>query len=182
VILGKTFIISPQSFFQTNTEQAENLFKEVLLAADPKPEHRVLDLFCGSGVIGLLLADRVREVVGYEIVESAIADAKRNAHENGITNARFVLGDVAQTLPSSQDLETIDLLIVDPPRAGIPKAALQFMLQLAPARIVYVSCNVRSAAPELAVLLEAGYRLERVQPLDLFPHTPHVECVFTLTR
>ena len=181
-VLGRTFLISPQSFFQTNTIQAEALFREILRAADPKPQDRVLDLFCGSGVIGLILASHVAEVTGYEVVPSAVEDAERNAVANGITNARFVLGDVALTLQDPKSFGQMDLVVVDPPRAGIPKPALQFLVDLAPRRIVYVSCNVKSAATELGVLFSAGYQLLRTQPVDLFPHTPHVECVFTLAR
>lgn len=181
-ILGTTFLISAGSFFQTNTEQAERLFETVLAAADPVSGDRVLDVFCGSGVIGLLLAPRVLEVEGYEYSASAVGDAERNARFNGIGNARFIVGDVAETLAEGRPPGTVDLVVLDPPRAGVHPRALRSIAAARPRRIVYVSCNAESAARDLRTLLDAGFRLDRVDALDLFPHTPHVECVFALSR
>ncbi len=181
VVDGLTFRISAASFFQTNTEQAEELVRIVKAEAAPAPGTRVFDLFCGSGLFSLALAREGAQVVGYELVEEAVQDARANAARNGLDGLRFVAGDLATTL----DLDALDgtpeVCVVDPPRAGVHVTVLGALRALAPRRLVYVSCNAKSAVRDLTPLVvEDGYRVLRVQPVDLFPHTPHLECVFTL--
>lgn len=175
--------VSAGSFFQTNTRQAERLFE--LVGEETGPAELVWDLFCGTGTIALSLARSVGRVVAVEEVPSAVADARRNATANGIGNVRFEEADVTEALRgrvAGLELGSPDLAVVDPPRAGLHPKALEALLAAAPPRLVYVSCNVRATARELAQLVDGGYRLLRARPVDLFPHTPHVECVFTLER
>lgn len=180
---GLRFAISPEAFFQTNTEMAEQLYALAAEYADLQGWERVYDLFCGIGTIGLTLAPRAGEVFGLEIVEDAIADAIANARANEIGNAQFFAGDVRVAL--RQLLETAgrpDVLVVDPPRAGLSQKVVRRVIETAPKRIVYVSCNPTTLAPNAAQLVEAGYVLKRVRPVDMFPQTPHVECVALLER
>lgn len=179
---GVRFEISANSFFQTNSAQAELLFAFVREAAALTGVERVFDLYCGTGAIGLVLARAAREVVGFEQVDAAVADARRNAALNGCAHARFVAGDVLASLAAWPAAETADVCVVDPPRAGLHPDVPVRIAALAPARIVYVSCNPQSGARDAARLVACGYAIERVRPLDLFPHTPHVETVITLVR
>jgi 23S rRNA (uracil1939-C5)-methyltransferase len=144
---------------------------------------RVYDLFCGIGTIALTLAPRAGEVWGLEIVEPAIADAISNARENEIDNARFYAGDVR--LAMRELVETAgrpDVVVVDPPRAGLSAKIVRRIIEAAPKRLVYVSCNPTTLAPNAAQLVEAGYELRRVRPVDMFPQTPHIECVAVFDR
>lgn len=180
---GLTFQVSPGSFFQTNTAQAERLFERVLAAADLGGTETVIDLYSGTGAISLLLARRSRWVYGIEVAAAAVADATRNAELNGIANCTFVAGEVRFALPALMAKGvSAEVVVADPPRAGFHPRALQALGRLAPARIVYVSCNPATLARDVAELLRAGYRLEWVQPVDMFPHTPHIEAVARLTR
>jgi 23S rRNA (uracil1939-C5)-methyltransferase len=172
--------VSSNSFFQTNTPQAERLFELVRSAVAARPGDCVHDLYCGGGAISLVLAPDAREVVGFEVIGSAIRDARDNARRNGISNATFVEGDVALEL--NADHPPPQVCVTDPPRAGMHPKVLEALVGLAPRRIVYVSCNPHSAAREVLFLVAHGWKLARVQPVDLFPHTPHVECVLTLER
>lgn len=187
-LAGLSFSISAGSFFQTNTAQAERLVALVAEWAAVAPGEVVFDLYCGCGVFALALARRVGagRVVGFELVESAVADARANAERNGLAGVRFVAGDLAGTLRpeavAGLGLPRPAVCVVDPPRAGLHERVLASLVALAPPRIVYVSCNPRSAARDLALLKEHGWRVTRVQPVDLFPHTPHLECVFALER
>ena len=143
----------------------------------------VFDLYCGAGTLGLGLARGGVRVFGFEVVPSAVADARANAEANGATDAEFHEGDVLDALGmSGPELPSPDVCIVDPPRAGLHPKVVPSVAELGARRIVYVSCNVASAARDLPVLIEGGYALARVRPIDLFPHTPHVEVVFTLER
>ena len=189
-LLGLRFEISPESFFQTNTLQAELLAARVREAAAVHADDVVFDLYCGGGALSLVMAASEggvapRSLTGFELVVSAVRDAEKNAAKNGIENARFVPGDLAQTLaPGSLNelgLETPTVCLVDPPRAGMHASVVEALRGLAPRRIVYVSCNPKTAVRDLALLGE-DYRLTRVQPIDLFPHTPHLECIFTIER
>lgn len=179
---GVSFEISANSFFQTNSAQAELLFALVRDAARLTGQERVFDLYCGTGAIGLALARSAREVVGFEQVASAVADARRNAALNGFPHVSFVEGDVLASLAAWPATDTPDVCVVDPPRAGLHPNVPAKLAALAPARIVYVSCNPQSGARDTALLVAAGYELESVRPLDLFPHTPHVETVIALVR
>jgi 23S rRNA (uracil1939-C5)-methyltransferase len=175
------FLISPEAFFQTNTEMAEKLYGLAAEAAGLTGTERVYDLYCGIGTIGLSLAARAREVWGIESVEPAIADAIRNAELNGIDNARFYAGDVRTAMrPLIEEAGKPDVVVVDPPRAGLSQKIVRRVIETEAKRIVYVSCNPTTLAPNARQLVEAGYRLVRVTPVDMFPQTPHIESVALL--
>jgi 23S rRNA (uracil1939-C5)-methyltransferase len=180
---GLTFKISPEAFFQTNTEMAERLYAIAREEAALTGFERVYDLFCGIGTIGLSLAPRAGEVWGVEIVESSVADAIATAKANQVTNARFFAGDVRLSMRELVERAgRPDVVVVDPPRAGLSQKVVRRIIEAAPKRIVYVSCNPTTLAPNAAQLVEAGYALRRVRPVDMFPQTPHIECVALLER
>ena len=175
------FLISPEAFFQTNTEMAEELYAIAVEMASLRGHERVFDLYCGIGTIGLTLATRAREVIGVELVESAVADAIGNARINEITNAQFFAGDIRLAMRELVERTgRPDVAVIDPPRAGLSQKVVRRIVEAAPKRIVYVSCNPTTLAPNAAQLVEAGYELKRVRPVDLFPQTPHIECVALL--
>ena len=175
--------ISAEAFFQTNTEMAERLYGTAVEFAGLQGWERVYDLFCGIGTIGLALAPRAAELWGLEIVERAIADAIANARRNEIAGARFFAGDVRLALRELvAQAGRPDVLVVDPPRAGLSGKIVRRIAEAAPKRIVYVSCNPTTLAPNAAQLVEAGWALTRVRPVDMFPQTPHIECVALLER
>jgi 23S rRNA (uracil1939-C5)-methyltransferase len=178
-----TFSISANSFFQTNTRQAERLFGIVTEYAGLEGHETVLDLYAGTGAISLLLARRARAVYGIELAAGAIEDAARNARENGITNCTFLPGEVRHVLPAlvARGVRA-DVVVADPPRPGFHPKALRSLAALAAPRVVYVSCNPATLARDLAVLCGAGYRVTAVQPVDMFPHTPHIEVVVRIER
>ena len=180
---GLTFQVSPGSFFQTNTVQAERLFALVLESAELGGSETVIDLYSGTGAISLLLAQRCRWVYGIEVAPAAVVDAIRNAELNGITNCTFLAGEVRFVLPPLiAKGVSAEVVVADPPRAGFHPKALRALMVLAPARIVYVSCNPATLARDVGELVGGGYRLEWVQPVDMFPHTPHIEAVARLAR
>jgi len=182
-LCGLELEISHRAFFQTNTEMAERLYEVAAEMAALTGSECVFDLFCGIGTLGLALASRAGEVWGVEIVPDAVADAERNAARNGLTNARFVAGDARTTIRSLVETAgSPDLVVVDPPRAGLSKKVVRRVLECKAPRIVYVSCNPTTLAPNAAQLAESGYRLRRVTPVDMFPQTPHIECVALLER
>jgi 23S rRNA (uracil1939-C5)-methyltransferase len=180
---GLEFTISANSFFQTNTRQAERLFGLVVEYAGLTGRETVFDLYSGTGAISLLLARQARAVYGIELVPAAIEDATRNAAANGITNCTFLAGEVRHVLPDLlRKGIRAEVVVADPPRAGFHPKALRAVLALAPGRVVYVSCNPGTLARDLGVLRAGGYRITAVQPIDMFPHTPHIEVVATLER
>ncbi|MGH7385943.1 MAG: 23S rRNA (uracil(1939)-C(5))-methyltransferase RlmD [Candidatus Rokuibacteriota bacterium] len=180
---GLTFQVSANSFFQTNTRQAERLFELVIDSAGLTGSETVYDLYSGTGAISLLLARRARWVYGIEVSQAAVDDAGKNAAANRITNCTFVCGEVRFVLPSLIAKEvTAEVVVADPPRAGFHPKALHALSSLGARRIVYVSCNPTTLARDLGELVRAGYRLEWVQPVDMFPHTPHIEAVARLER
>ncbi|MGB9183327.1 MAG: 23S rRNA (uracil(1939)-C(5))-methyltransferase RlmD [Solirubrobacteraceae bacterium] len=183
-VLGELRLaISSEAFFQTNTEMAEQLYELAIDYAQPGGFERVYDLYCGIGTIALSIAPRVAEVWGLELVPEAIADAIGNARANEIDNARFFAGDVRLALRElAEKAGRPDVLIVDPPRSGLSQKVVRRIIETSPSRIVYVSCNPTTLAPNAAQLVEAGYRLARVRPVDMFPQTPHIECVAELVR
>ena len=182
-LAGLRFRISPTAFFQTNTDMAERLCELARDAASVSGRERVFDLYCGIGTIGLTLARDAGEVWGIEAVGDAIADAEHNAKQNGIANAGFVAQDVRLGVrPLLEEAGSPDVIVVDPPRAGLSKKIVRRVIECEARRIVYVSCNPTTLAPNAAQLTEAGYTLRRVRPVDMFPHTPHVECVAVLER
>jgi 23S rRNA (uracil1939-C5)-methyltransferase len=175
--------VSANAFLQTNTEMADRLYATVAEYAGLTGSERVFDLFCGVGTIGLVLARRAGEVWGIESVPEAVADARRNAERNRIDNARFRAADARLGLrPLLAEVGSPDVVVVDPPRAGLSKKVVRRLTECAAARIVYVSCNPTTLAANAAQLAEAGYRLRRVRPVDMFPQTPHIECVALLER
>ncbi len=183
VLGGMRFEISAEAFFQTNTEMAERLYQLAIEYAAPVGFERVYDLYCGIGTIGLLMSPRVAEVWGLELVPEAISDAIANARANEVDNAHFFAGDVRLALRDlTERAGRPDTLVVDPPRAGLSQKVVRRMIEAAPTRIVYVSCNPTTLAPNAAQLVEAGYELVRVRPVDMFPQTPHIECVAELVR
>ena len=178
-INGFTFEISASSFFQTNSRGAALLFKTVEQYAGLTGTETVLDLYSGTGTILILLSEHSKVVTGIEIIESAVTDAEKNCRKNGISNCKFIQGDIRKCL--SQIKRRPDVLIIDPPRAGMHKDVVKQVLELGADRMVYVSCNPASMARDLQ-MMEDNFRLEEVQPLDMFPHTHHVESVAKLTK
>jgi 23S rRNA (uracil1939-C5)-methyltransferase len=182
-LCGLNWEISPGAFFQTNTEMAERLYAVAAEYAGLSGRERVFDLFCGIGTIGLSMAARAGEIWGLEIVPEAIADAERNAELNGIGNASFVAGNARTGVrPLLEKAGKPDVIVLDPPRAGLSQKMVRRVLECEAPRIVYVSCNPTTLAPNAAQLVEAGYRLTRVRPVDMFPQTPHIECVALLEK
>jgi 23S rRNA (uracil1939-C5)-methyltransferase len=176
--LGRfTFEISANSFFQTNTTGAEQLYSLVAEYADLTGSETVVDLYSGTGTIPIWLSDRAKKVVGIEIVESAIIDARKNASLNNIENCEFFVGDIKDVLPGLD--AGCDVMIIDPPRAGMHKDVVAQVMAISPRKIVYVSCNPATLARDLGMLKER-YRAVKVQPVDLFPHTFHIESVALL--
>jgi 23S rRNA (uracil1939-C5)-methyltransferase len=175
--------ISPEAFFQTNTEMAEVLYGIAAEYAALEGWERVYDLYCGIGTIALALAPRAGEVWGIELVEPAVADAIAAARRNDIGNAHFFAGDARLALPELlARAGRPDVLVVDPPRAGLSQKVVRRIIEAGPRRIVYISCNPTTLAPNAAQLVEAGWVLRRVRPVDMFPQTHHVECVALLER
>jgi 23S rRNA (uracil1939-C5)-methyltransferase len=177
------FLISPEAFFQTNTEMAEILYGAAVEYAGLGGVERVYDLYCGIGTIALSLAARAREVIGVELVEPAVADAIENAKLNEISNASFFAGDIRTSMRDLvEEVGKPDVCVIDPPRAGLSAKVVRRIIETEPKRIVYVSCNPTTLAPNAAQLVEAGWTLKRVRPVDLFPQTPHIESVALLER
>jgi 23S rRNA (uracil1939-C5)-methyltransferase len=180
--LGKfKFEISSNSFFQTNTKQAEKLYEVVLNMADLQGNESVLDLYCGTGTISIFLSQKAKRVTGVELVEESVKNAQRNAELNGVTNCEFICGEVKKVLAKFEnDKEIPDLVLVDPPRAGLHRHVVKSLLNMRPPQIIYVSCNPSTLARDLKILCEEFYKLEKVQPIDMFPHTYHIETVVKL--
>lgn len=182
-LLGCTFEIGPTSFYQTNPEQTEVLYQLALEGVAGSA--RVLDAYCGTGTIGICAARESEDarVTGVEQVEGAVACARRNAEANGVQDrCRFVAADATEWMAREGARERFDAVVMDPPRAGSTPEFLAGVAALAPERVAYVSCNVVTQARDLELLRKRGYRLERVTPVDMFPHTRHVESVVTLRR
>ena len=173
------FEISANSFFQTNTQGAQRLYDTIKEYADLSGEETVVDLYCGTGAIAIFLSGAAKTVIGIEIAESAVNDSMNNCRINRISNCRFVLGDIKDKL--AEFTVTPDVMIIDPPRAGMHKDVVCKILELAPPRIVYVSCNPATMARDFGMLKES-YRVLEVQPVDMFPHTYHIESVARLDK
>lgn len=182
-LMGLSFRISPSSFYQVNPSQTEVLYGEALEMAALSGKERVLDAYCGIGTIGLLAAGRAKEVIGVESNGDAVKDAVRNAKVNKIGNVRFLQGDAgAYMVELAEAGETLDVVLMDPPRSGSDEAFLGALLRLAPKKVVYISCNPHTQERDLAVLTQGGYRVEAIRPVDMFPHTLHVETVVLMSR
>ncbi|MDN5363553.1 MAG: rRNA (uracil1939-C5)-methyltransferase [Eubacteriales bacterium] len=184
-LCGFAFALSPSSFYQVNPIQAEKLYSVAGEYAELTEEDYLYDLYCGVGTIAIILSRRAKKVFGIESVPEAVVDARRNADLNKVRNANFLLGKVEEVLPKMAarraDLKP-RVVVLDPPRRGAERSALEVLARLAPEQIIYVSCNPATLARDLRILADSGYSLEEVQPVDMFPWTAHVECVAVLRR
>jgi len=179
-LLGLKFKINPFAFFQTNTKGAEKLYSIVRDFIGESADKVVFDLYCGTGTIGQIVAPKAKKVVGIELIEEAVEAAKENAKMNGLNNCEFIAGDVAVTIKNVT--EKPDIIILDPPRPGVHPVALDYVIKFDAKEIVYVSCNPKTLAVDLEVLVANGYKVEKAKIMDMFPHTPHVETVVKLTK
>ncbi|MEE0586043.1 MAG: 23S rRNA (uracil(1939)-C(5))-methyltransferase RlmD, partial [Streptococcus salivarius] len=182
-MLGNDFEISAQSFYQVNTEMAEKLYQTAIDFSDLNSDSIVIDAYSGIGTIGLSFAKQVKEVYGVEVIETAVEDAKKNAERNGITNAHYVADSAENAMAKwSKDGIKPDVIIVDPPRKGLTESFIKASVAMQPEKITYVSCNPATMARDIKLYQELGYELKKVQPVDLFPQTHHVETVALLSK
>lgn len=183
ILLGKKFLISPNSFYQVNHNQCEKLYLKAKEYADLSGNEILLDLYCGVGTIGLTMADSVKKLVGIEIIPQAIENAKMNAEINGVDNAEYICADAPK---GAEILKTKGLqpnvIILDPPRKGCDQSLFNVIEQMSPEKIVYVSCDSATLARDLKILDDMHYKTVKVTPLDMFPRTPHIECVALITK
>jgi len=193
VIYGKGYIedflgelkfrISPLSFFQVNPAQTEVLYEKAVEYAGLSGKETVFDLYCGIGTISLFMARHADRVYGIEVVKAAVEDARINADLNNINNVNFLTGKARDVIKHLYDKNILaDVVVLDPPRKGCHKALLEVLVEKRPERIIYVSCNPSTLARDLKMLREGGYEIKEIQPVDMFPHTAHVECVVRLCR
>lgn len=183
-LCGLSFRISSRSFYQVNAVQTTVLYEKAIELAQLSGTSSVIDAYCGTGTIGLVAAKRgAAKVTGVDSVDSAIRDARENARHNGVENARFVTADAGDFMRQmAAEGERVDVVLMDPPRAGSTPEFLDALVQLAPARAVYISCNPETQVRDLAFLAERGYVTQLVQPVDMFPHTDHIESVAVVVR
>lgn len=182
-LCGVAFAISPLSFYQVNRAQTERLYALAKEYADLQGEEVLLDLYCGIGTIGLTMAKEVKELIGVEIIPQAVENAKENAKRNLIENARFICADAAKAAQQLKEENiTPNVVVIDPPRKGCGKELIETIVQMNPARVVYVSCDPATLARDMKVFAEKGYQPAKVTPLDMFPCTPHVETVVLLSQ
>jgi len=180
---GLSFHISPRSFFQINPAQSEVLLRKVVEFAGLSGKETVFDLYCGTGVIACNLARHAKQVFGVESSPQAVADAKVNASLNCINNLKFFHGQAEELLPQLvHEGYRADIMVVNPPRKGCAETLLKTIIQSSPAQIIYVSCDPATLARDLKLLNGGGYHAIEVQPVDMFPHTSHVECVVLMSR
>ena len=182
-LCGLDFRISPRSFYQVNPVQTEILYGKAKEFAALTGKETVIDAYCGTGTIGLTMASSAKEIIGVEVNRDAVTDAMDNARRNGIANATFHAADAGQFMEAmAAKGQTADVVVTDPPRAGCSGKFLHSLLKLAPARVVYVSCNPETLARDLYTLTKGGYKVRKMQPVDMFPWTGHVESVVCLSR
>lgn len=182
-LCGLTFRISPRSFYQINPVQTEVLYNTAMDYADMSGSEKVIDAYCGIGTIGLVASKHAGEVIGVELNRDAVHDAIANAKRNGIKNVRFFCDDAGEfMLGMAQDKERADVVFMDPPRAGSDERFLSSLVTLAPEKVVYISCNPETQQRDLRFLIKHGYKAVKIQPVDMFPHTNHVETVCLLSR
>ena len=180
---GIRFLVSPRSFFQINSGSAAIIYRKVVEFAALSGGETVLDLYCGIGAISLHLAKQASSVLGIEVVEEAVKDAATNAKLNRINNCAFIAGDAAKLLHKlKSEQAAVDLVILNPPRKGCEASVLKHVAALAPQKIIYVSCSPETLGRDLQLLHGLGYKTSQIQPVDMFPHTPHIENVALLTR
>ncbi|MFQ9179798.1 MAG: 23S rRNA (uracil(1939)-C(5))-methyltransferase RlmD [Eggerthella lenta] len=183
-LCGLSFRISSQSFYQVNAVQTEVLYERAIDLAGFTGSETAIDAYCGTGTIGLVAAKRgARQVIGVDTVASAVRDARENAKHNGVENARFAVGDAGAFMRERAAAgDAVDVLLMDPPRAGSSEEFLAAAVTLAPRRIVYISCNPTTQVRDLAFLRQRGYAVRTVQPVDMFPHTDHIETIALVER
>ena len=182
-LCGLNFRLSPRSFYQVNHHQAQRLYEAAIAQAEITKEDTVLDLYCGVGTITLAMASAAGKVIGVEVIEQAVADARDNAQRNGIENAEFFCGDAGQAaLALEAKGIKADVVVVDPPRKGLNADTIEALARFAPRRIVYVSCDPATLARDVALIKERGYRLKNAMAADLFPRCSHVESIVCLSR
>ncbi|MCH5303727.1 MAG: 23S rRNA (uracil(1939)-C(5))-methyltransferase RlmD [Ruminococcus sp.] len=183
ILCGKRFKLSPLSFYQVNRAQAEKLYEIAKKYADLKGNEVLLDLYCGTGTIGLSMADCCKKLIGVEIIEDAVNDAVKNAEKNNINNARFICGDASYASQKlRQEGVKPDVIIVDPPRKGLDGELIKTISKMSPERVVYVSCDAETLARDLKLFSEKNYSVKEITPVDLFSRTSHVENVCLLTK
>lgn len=182
-LCGCNFSISAKSFYQINPIQTEKLYSKAIELADLKGTETVIDAYCGIGTIGIIAAKKAKQVIGVEVNRDAVHNAIGNAKLNNIKNIRFHCADAGEFMTAmALDGEKADVVLMDPPRAGSDKAFLTSVLTLAPQKIVYISCNPETQARDLAFLTRNGYKTRKIQPVDMFPHTAHTECIVLMTK
>ena len=178
-----TFRISPKSFYQINPFQTKVLYETAIEYADLSKNQTVIDAYCGTGTIGLVASQKAGEVIGVELNKDAVKDAKINAKINGIKNASFYCADAGEFMVElNKEKVKIDVVFMDPPRAGSDKAFLSSLVKFSPEKVVYISCNIETQKRDLLFLCKNGYKVRKIQPVDMFPHTAHVESVVLLTK
>ena len=183
LLCGHRFRISPRSFYQINPVQTEKLYRTALDFAELTGAETVLDAYCGIGTIGITASGRAKQVIGVELNRDAVGDAIVNARLNGIKNCWFTAGDAGEYMEQlSRDGMRPDLVFLDPPRAGSDERFLSSLLRCAPKKVVYVSCDPETLARDLGTLAKGGYRVGKIQPVDMFPYTRHIECVCQLFK
>lgn len=182
-LLGKTFAISPNSFYQVNHNQCEKLYSKAIELADLNGSETLLDLYCGVGTIGISMADKVKKLVGIEIIPQAIENAKLNAEINNIKNAEFICADAPKgaDILKKQGIKP-DVVVLDPPRKGCDKALFDTIEEMSPDKIIYVSCDSATLARDLEILEAKNYIAKKAVAVDMFPRTPHVECVVQISK
>ena len=182
-LCGCVFRISPKSFYQINPVQTEKLYNTAMEFAKLDKKTRVIDAYCGIGTIGLVAAKTAGEVIGVELNPDAVRDAVSNCKRNGMKNAKFFCADAGDFMETLADEgESADVVFMDPPRAGSSKKFIDSLAKMAPERIVYISCNPETLARDLQFIIKKGYAVNAIRPVDMFPHTNHIECVVSLIR
>ena len=182
-LCGKTFRISPQSFYQVNPEQTEVLYNKAMEYAGLTGKEVVFDAYCGTGTIGLIASEHAKQVIGVELNKAAVADARLNAKRNAVKNITFYEKDAGQFMVQmAEERTTVDVVFMDPPRSGSDEAFLSSLVRLAPKRVVYVSCNPETLARDLEYLKKHGYSMKKGVAVDMFPWTGHVETVCLLSK
>jgi 23S rRNA (uracil-5-)-methyltransferase RumA len=179
-IMDVDFKVSAFSFFQTNVAAAERLYKEAIAMIDDFEGKTVFDLYCGTGTISQVLAQKAKKVIGIELVPDAVTSAKENADRNGLKNCEFIEGDVFEVMKTLPDKP--DLIVLDPPRVGVQPKALDKIISYGVDRIVYISCNPKTLTENLYYLQYYGYKVEKIKAFDNFPFTKHCECIASLRR
>lgn len=183
ILCDLRFRISPRSFYQVNRDQAEILYRKAIACAELQGTETVMDLYCGTGTITLCLAKQAKRVIGVEVIDAAIVDAKRNAQTNGITNAEFFCADAGQAAKKlSEEGTRPDVIVVDPPRKGLSLDVIEAIHTMSPQKVVYVSCDPATLARDVKLLCERGYKLTHAEAVDLFPRCSHIESAVCLTK